>query len=399
MLVFGVVFEKKAPYKEVICFAEVRDENNERMSKTKPNYVKFDDAADKMGSDILRWNYASASIGGNMRFGWPTLEDVRRRFYIQLWNSYNYFVTYAQLHNWDSDKYNVEKLDHLMDRWMVAKTKDLVFKVNECMDQYNMPTASRDIEEYAKDLSQWYIRRSRNRFKNGDSDAIGTLHHALVTLSKLLAPFLPFISEEIYQNLVVNMGVDSKESVHLDDFPTAQAEDIDEKILADMQKVRDIASNGLKIREDAKLNLRQPLCKAFVNIESEELREIVKEEINVKEISYSEKPEVGEGINTTGEGANFITIDCNLTTELRNEALVNEFMRRYKDLRKKKGLKVDDMVTLSLKVEDDDTRKILEDYVNISLDEFHAKEVLFNDSLESEMEIELNEQKIGVTIN
>lgn len=399
MLVFGVVFEKKPPYKEVMSFAEVRDEKNERMSKTKPNYVKFDEAADKMGSDVLRWNYSTASMGANMRFGWPTLEDVRRRFYIQLWNSYNYFVTYAQLHSWDYAEYDVKKITHLMDKWIVAKSNDLLFKVNKSLNEYNMATASRDIEEYSRDLSQWYIRRSRNRFKNGDVDAIGTLHYCLVNLAKLLAPFTPFIAEEIYQNLVVNMGLEGRESVHLEDYPTVEKKDIDEKILLDMQRVRDIASSALKLREDAKLNLRQPLCKAFVNIESEELREIVKEEINVKEISYSEKPEVGEGINTVGEGSNFITIDCNLTDDLREEAFINEFMRRYKDLRKRKGLKVDDIVTVYLQIDDEDTRRILEDYVETSLDEFHAEDVVFGDSIESDVEIEVSGQKIGIGIN
>jgi len=399
MLVFGVVFEKKAPYKEVMCFAEVRDEKNEKMSKTKPNYVKFDDAADKMGSDILRWNYATASIGSNMRFGWGTLEDVRRRFYIQLWNSYNYFVTYAKLHDWDWKKYDVKKLTHLMDKWMVAKTNDLVFKVNKSLEEYNMATASRDIEEYCKDLSQWYIRRSRNRFKSGDSDAIGTLHYSLVTLSKLLAPFTPFIAEEMYQNLVVNMDMESVESVHLEDYPTINEDEIDTKILEDMQRVRDIASYGLKVRENVRLNLRQPLFKAFVNIKDEELREIVKEEINVKEIFFSEKPESGEGMNTEGEGGDFITIDCNLTDELKNEALINEFMRRYKDLRKKKGLKVGDMVTLYLKVEDEDMKKVLESFVKKDLREFNAKEVVFDDNLESESNIELMGVNIGVVIN
>lgn len=399
MLVFGVVFEKKAPYKEVMCFSEVRDEKNEKMSKTKPNYVKFDDAADKMGSDILRWNYATASIGSNMRFGWGTLEEVRRRFYIQLWNSYNYFVTYAKLHDWDWKEYDVKKLTHLMDKWMIAKTNDLVFKVNKCLDEYNMATASRDIEEYCKDLSQWYIRRSRNRFKSGDSDAIGTLHYTLVTLSKLLAPFTPFIAEEMYQNLVVNMDMESVESVHLEDYPTINEDEIDTKILDDMQRVRDIASYGLKVRENVRLNLRQPLCKAFVNIKDEELREIVKEEINVKEIFFSEKPESGEGMNTEGEGSDFITIDCNLTDELKNEALINEFMRRYKDLRKKKGLKVGDMVTLYLKVEDEDMKKVLESFVKKDLREFNAKEVVFDDNLESESNIELMGVNIGVVIN
>lgn len=398
MLVFGVVFEKKAPYKEVMCFAEVRDEKNEKMSKTKPNYVKFDDAADKMGSDILRWNYATASIGSNMRFGWGTLEEVRRRFYIQLWNSYNYFVTYAKLHDWDWKKYDVKKLTHLMDKWMVAKTNDLVFKVNKCLDEYNMATASRDIEEYCKDLSQWYIRRSRNRFKSGDSDAIGTLHYSLVTLSKLLAPFTPFIAEEMYQNLVVNIGLKSVESVHLEDYPIVSEDEIESKILEDMQRVRDIASNGLKVRENVRLNLRQPLSKAFVNIKDEELREIVKEEINVKEIFFSEKAEKGEGMNTEGEGSDFVTIDCNLTDELKNEAFVNEFMRRYKDLRKKKGLKVDDMVTLHIKIEEKDTKNLIQKYVDENLPEFHAKSVEM-DNVVTDEEIEVMGVKIGVGIN
>ena len=286
-----------------------------------------------------------------------------------------------------------------MDKWMVAKTNDLVFKVNKSLEEYNMATASRDIEEYCKDLSQWYIRRSRNRFKGGDSDAIGTLHYTLVTLSKLLAPFTPFIAEEMYQNLVVNMDMESVESVHLEDYPTVNEKDIDTKVLEDMQRVRDIASYGLKVRENVRLNLRQPLFKAFVNIKDEELREIVKEEINVKEIFFSEKPESGEGMNTEGEGGDFITIDCNLTDELKNEALINEFMRRYKDLRKKKGLKVGDMVTLYLKVEDEDMKKVLESFVKKDLREFNAKEVVFDDNLESESNIELMGVNIGVVIN
>ncbi len=400
MLVFSVVFEKKAPYKKVLCFAELRDENNERMSKTKPNYVNLDDASDKMGSDVLRWNYSTASVGANIRFGWPTLEDVRRRFYLQLWNSYNYFVTYALLTEWDYKKYDVNNTPHLMDKWMIAKTKDLITKVNKSLNEYNMATASRDIEEYSKDLSQWYIRRSRNRFKNGDSDAIGTLHYSLTTLTKLLAPFVPFVAEEMYQNLVVNIGMkDAKESVHLEDFPTVAEEDIDRKVLEDMQRARDIASNGLKVREKARLNLRQPLCRAFVNVENDELRDIVKEEINVKEIFYSKTPESGENVVTEGEGANFITIDCNLTSGLRNEALVNEFMRRYRDYRKKKGLKVGDMVTVYLKVNSANTKKVLEDYVGENLSEFNAKEIVFSEDLKEDMEIEVNGEKIGISIS
>lgn len=398
MLVFGTVLEKRVPYKEVMCFAELRDENNERMSKTKPNYVKYDEAADKVGSDILRWNYASASVGANMRFGWSTLEDVRRRFYIQLWNSYNYYVTYAKLNNWEYGKYDVKKITNLMDRWLVSKTQKLVMDVSKSLDSYNMATASRDIEEYAKDLSQWYIRRSRNRFKNGDLNAIGTLHFALMTLSKLLAPFLPFLSEEIYQNTVVNLGLDSKESVHLEDFPIVGEKDFDRKVLQDMDMARNIASNGLKIREKVKMNLRQPLCMAFVNVKDEELREVIREEINVKEIFYSSELKSGEGINSEGEGETSVSIDCNLTSELKNEALVNEFLRKYRDLRKKKGLKVGDLITLYLIIEDKKTKDVLQEYVNSNFSDFNAKKIILDDKSVSDSEIEVMGIKIGVGI-
>lgn len=399
MLVFGTVLEKKVPYKEVMCFAELRDENNERMSKTKPNYVKFDDAADKVGSDILRWNFASASIGANMRFGWPTLEDVRRRFYIQLWNSYNYFVTYAQLNGWKYKDFNLDKVTNLMDRWLVSKTNKLVSDVSSSIDSYNIATASRDIEEYCKDLSQWYIRRNRTRFKEGDLYALGTLHYSLMTLSKLIAPFTPYISEVMFQNIVVNLGIESFESVHLADYPLANEQKIDEKILKDMELVRSITSNGMKIRERAKLNLRQPLCRAYVNVKDPELSQIIKEELNVKEIIFSEKQDLGENMISEGEKENQITIDCNLTSELRNEALINEFMRRYKDYRKSKGLKVGDLVTLYLKIEDSLTKKIFEEFIKNNFSVFNAKSVVINEVEEVDIEIEVMDTKIGVSIN
>lgn len=398
MLVFGTILEKQVPYKEVMCFAELRDEKNERMSKTKPNYVKYEEAADKVGSDVLRWNYASASVGANMRFGWSTMEDVRRRFYIQLWNSYNYFVTYAKLNDWEYEKYDVKKITNLMDKWLVSKTQKLVMDVSNSLNSYNMATASRDIEEYAKDLSQWYIRRSRNRFKNGDLNAIGTLHYALMNLSKLLAPFVPFLSEEIYQNTVVNLGLKSKESVHLEDFPTVNEKEFDSKVLQDMDLARNIASNGLKIREKVKMNLRQPLCMAFVNVKDEELREVIKEEINVKEIFYSANPESGEGMNSEGEGENKVTIDCKLTSELRNEALINEFMRKYRDLRKKRGLKVGDLITLYLNIEDQNTKEVLQGYVNTNFSDFNAKNIILDEKSVSDLEIEVMGVKIGVGI-
>ena len=378
MLVFGVVLENKAPYSEVLGFAEVRDENNEKMSKTKPNYVKFDDAADKVGSDLIRWNYAGASVGANMRFGWATLEDVRRRFYLPLWNSYNYFVTYAKLHNFDVSEYSVENLENPMDIWVVEKTRELVANVVKSLDAYGMCTASRDIEEYVKDLSQWYIRRGRNRFKSGDVNALGTLHYCLVSLSKLIAPFMPFLAEEMYQNLVVNYGLaDAKESVHLSDFPVV--EEYDENIITEMRNIREICSNGLKAREIAKVSLRQPLAKVYIGSDDELTKTIVGDELNSREVVYSKESVSGEGLFTSGDGSKFVTVDSNLTDELREEGMINDFLRRYRDLRKRKGLKIDDTVSLRLKIEDECLLDLLQKYTQKNLEELYATEVVFNE--------------------
>ncbi len=399
MLVFGVVLEKKAPYKEVLGSAELRDEKNEKMSKTKPNYIKFDDAADKIGADIIRWNYAGASVGSNMRFGWSILEDVRRRFYLPLWNSYNYLVTYAKLHDFDIDKYSVNSLSNPMDKWIVERGKELVVLSRKSLDSYNMAMASRDIEEYVKDLSQWYIRRSRNRFKSGDVDAIGTLHYSLVLLSKILAPFMPFVSEEIYQNLVVNIDLsEKKESVHLEEYPLFEEKDLDMEVLNGMKDIREICSNGLKAREIARTSLRQPLSKAYIGSDDELTKSIVKEELNVRDIEYSEKEVKGEGMFSSGEGSKLVTIDSNLTDELRKEGLINEFMRRYRDLRKKEGLKMSDLVVLKLYVEDKDTLDSLKEYAEENLEELHAKEVSFSTE-PLKLKISVNGKDVGVEIN
>jgi len=401
MLVFGVVLEKQIPYREVLGFAEVRDENNERMSKSKPTYIKFDEAAEKVGSDILRWNYVTSSVGANIRFSWNGLEDVRRRFYLPLWNSYNYFVTYAKLHNWDSSEYDPAKLTNVMDRWIVSKVRKLAMDVEKLMDRYDMATASRNMEDFVKDLSQWYIRRSRNRFKVGDSDALGTLHYCLVLFSKISAPMIPFVDEEIYQNLAVGLNLkDAKLSVHLEEYPKFMEEDIDEEILSKMDTVRMVCSNGLKAREDAKLNLRQPLSVAFMGIDDVVMNEIVKEELNVKEVKFSKEKIQEEGFISAGEGTMYVSIDVRMSDELKDEGLRNEFLRKYRDMRKKGGFKIDDVVTLHLKFEDSDQQVSLQKYLERNHTEMSVKDILVSeDGVEYSNEIVLNGKKIFIKID
>ena len=392
MLVFGVIFEGKAPYETVMGFAEVRDEAGKRMSKTKANYIQLDDAANEVGTDIIRWNFATASIGANMRFSFNILEDSRRRFYLLLWNSYNYLVTYAKLHNWDYSKYNPKKVTNIMDKWIISKTFQLIKDIEIYMNEYNMVKSSREIEEYVTELSQWYIRRSRNRFRDGDLDAIGTLHFILVELSKILSPFIPFLSEEMYINIVKNLKIkNAKESVHLEEFTKVKEQDIDSKLLEDMKVIKEVCSNGLKIRESKGLSLRQPLKNAYVGISDKEMRDIIKEELNLKEVAYSEKPVREIGFDTVGQDNNFISLNTALTEELREEGMINDFLRKYRDIRKRKGLKMSDPISLRIYVGESDTRELLEKYIEANKEEVQIRDVEVVDILEQfDGEFEIN---------
>lgn len=399
MLVFGVILEKRAPYKEVMGFAELRDEKNDRMSKTKPNYVKFDDAADKVGSDIIRWNFVTAPTGANMRFGWPTLDEVRRSFYLPLWNSYVYFLTYAKLHDWDISKYEVKKITNTMDIWVVNRVNLLVKESAEYLDVYNISKASVNIQNFVTDLSQWYIRRGRSRFKDGDTDAIGTLHYCLVTLSKILAPLIPFVSEEIYQNLVVNLDVkNSKESVHLEQYPVIKKEDLNEKILNDMDMVRNICSLGLKIRDENRLKVRQPLSKAYVPISDINLLDIVKGELNVKEVEFSKSQVKGESIKTQSNGNIFVSLDIHISKELQQEGLLNEILRGLQVLRKESGCKVGETVSLNYFTKEKDIEDIFLKYSKEIKGTVLVKDINKVNNLESESKIKVGESEIYVEI-
>jgi isoleucyl-tRNA synthetase len=381
MLVFGVVFEDSRPYENVLGFAEVRDENNQRMSKTAHNYIPLDEASDKVGTDLIRWNFLTASVGANIRFGFSILDDVRRRFYIPLWNTYNYFVTYAKLRDWNHASYDPDKVEHVMDKWIVSKVRKLAMDVEENMDQFNMAMSSRDIEDFIKDLSQWYIRRSRDRFRDGDSDAIGTLHYVLLVLTKLLAPFVPFISDEIYSNIAVNLGVkESNASVHLEDYPEFKKEEVDEELLEKMLLVRDICSNGLKAREMSKLNLRQPLSKAYIGIEEEFVKDIVKNELNLKEVEYSKEPVKDEGVITVGDNDLYVSLDTNLTEELKEEGVINDFLRKYRDFRKREGFKIEDVINIEIFVEGEG-KEVIEGFVKESKEEMQVEDVVVVDSM------------------
>lgn len=359
MLVFGVVLEKKVPYKKVVTYAEMRDEKNEKMSKTKKNYIPFDEAADKVGSDLIRWNFALSPFGKNSRFGWNLIEESRRQFLLPLWNTYVYFVTYANMHKWEMDeKFDKSKLTDLMDKWVVATFGKLIEEVTVDLDNYNFFASATKIQNFIMELSTWYIRRNRDRFKNGDKASLDTLYFILVELVKMLASFVPFVTEELYENLVKNLSKKAKESVHLEDFP--QKYDYDQKVLDEMKTAKEVASMGLKVRDTSKLKLRQPLAKAYVHLKDKDLLEIVKSELNVKEVETSDKPVKGDGLVTMENNGYFVTLDTNLTKALKQEGLYRELVRQLQDMRKKNGLKVGEMIKLTIFGEGTDLNELVE---------------------------------------
>jgi isoleucyl-tRNA synthetase len=387
MLVFGVIFEGKIPYKEIFSYAEMRDEKNEKMSKTKKNFIPFDEAANKAGSDIIRWTFTKAPLGRNIIFGWTPMEATKRQFILPFWNTYTYFVMYANSNNWNLDeKFDATKLTNPLDRWVVSSLHKLEKEVNEAFDKYKFQVVSEKIENFVVDLSTWYIRRNRDRFKQGDKDALSTLYYVLLDLTKLMAPIMPFMTEEIYQNLVVNLGVKgAPQSIHLCEYP--EGKPFDEEILANMQLVKDAATLGLNIRDTQKIKLRQPLSVAYVNLSALELVDILKEELNVKDVKVTTKPEKGEGLITMQNNGIFVTLDTNISEELKAEGLLRDLTRQIQDYRKKCCLKVGDNITLKIYSKDKEVKMVVEKFKDTLSKSINAKDILFEENKGEEVKI------------
>lgn len=290
----------QSAYKNVICLGHILDEKGEKMSKSKGNIVEPDDILDKYGADALRWYmYSSAPPGNSRRFAESGVAETLRDFLLTLWNTYSFFVLYANLDKPDlrQDVPVAERPE--IDRWLTAKTHALIRDVTMLLENYDPTSASRTVRDFVVDaLSNWYVRRNRRRFWKSESDsdklaAYTTLYEALVTVSKLIAPMAPFISETIYQNLVLSVTPDAPESVHLSDWPTYDAALIDEGLLRDMNALLRVVELGRSARNASGVKVRQPLPEVLVRVRSEDelaglkrLEAQLVEELNVKSVRY-----------------------------------------------------------------------------------------------------------------
>ncbi len=400
ILAMSTVLEKCAPFRTVLGYATMKAEDGREMHKSWGNAIEVEEAVQKMGVDTMRWVFARHNPTQNLLFGFKIGEEVKRKL-LTLWNVYSFFVTYANIDGVNPLKLQVKKGDlNRLDRWILSRLNSLVKLARERLDDYDAATAALAVETFVDDLSTWYVRRSRRRFwKSGDDQdkaaAYWTLWTVLVRLVQLLAPFMPFITEEMYQDLVRSCDPEAPDSVHLCSYPEAEAEFIDAQLEKEMKAVREVVSSGHAAREKAKIKVRQPLARMFVQVKPpleekifEPYLDVIKDELNVREVVFSRDGMPAGCVVEEGEGWT-VGLDTNITPELEAEGLVRELVRRIQVLRKSAGYEVADRIVLSCtgSAKVVDAVKMFADYIR---QETLAKEISFTPLAGADIESEVN---------
>jgi len=310
LLAMATVLENTPPFKNCFSYATLLAEDGRAMHKSWGNAIEFNDAADRMGVDVMRWLYCRQKPEKDLLFGYGQADEVRRQFLIPLWNVYSFFVTYANIDEWKPGKLvdgeTAHQSTNLLDRWVIARLSDVVAQVTDRLDNYDAYGATLVVEPFLDDLTNWYVRRSRRRFWKSEQDAdknaaYVTLYQVLTTLCRLLAPCVPFVTEAMYQNLVRSVDSDGLESVHHTSWPQADRSAgrsrqgpaaVDEDLLGRMALARQMVALGHSARNSRNVKLRQPLARALVHLESgtgklgEDLMALVRDELNVKQVIF-----------------------------------------------------------------------------------------------------------------
>lgn len=365
LLAISVLLGEGAPYLNVVSLELVLDKYGRKMSKSKGNVVDPWQVADKFGADVVRWYFYTASAPGEpKRFDEKELEKILRGFIFIIYNSFVFFKTYNQSKISLKDKPSI----HILDKWIIARLKETAEGAKKKMDKYDITGAARGIDRFVDDLSRWYIRRSRDRFQNPSSkkefrEASYTLAVVLLELSKIIAPFVPFISEALYQSLKKEIsGYKFKNSVHLEDWPKFPKVNITRELLDMMEKARKVASVALAEREKAGIKVRQPLAKLKVSADllsekEKQIFDILREEVNVKKVEIDKRTK------------NKIELDTKITHQLKEEGWMREIVRIVQQMRRDAGLLPQDKIELGYKA-DEELGKVIRDGM-----EFFGKKV------------------------
>jgi len=347
-------------FKNVICLGHILDVKGEKMSKAKGNVVKPWAVINMHGADALRWYFFTSSPPGNVRrFDEKMVAEVTRHFLLTLWNVYSFFVTYANIDHFTPASEEISPKRSELDRWIISELNQLIIDVDSALDDYNPTEGGRKIEGFVDELSNWYVRRSRRRFWRSENDAdklaaYTTLYQCLVTLSKLLAPFTPFLAEELYQNLVLTAFPDAPDSIHLTDFPVPDKSNIDKQLADDNRLAMKVSSLGRAARSQAGIKVRQPLSCLFVEVSSRQksalkrLESQVLEEVNTKTLELVDDSKlVLERLKESqiAEDAGLIVVlDTEISPELQAEGMAREIVHRLQTMRRSAGFEIADHI-------------------------------------------------------
>jgi isoleucyl-tRNA synthetase len=390
----STLIKKSLAYKNVISLGHVLDEKGEKMSKSKGNVVEPNSIIEKYGADATRWYFFTINQPGDAKlFSEKDVEQSLKKFILTLWNSFVFFETYKEKSKFKSQKSKLEvKSQNLLDKWIISRLNNLIQEVTRKLDNYEMTGGARMIENFViEDLSQWYIRRSRKRFQRPETKrelkgASETLGFILLTLTKLAAPLIPFLSEKIYQDII---EVRPQSSVHLEDWPKVNKKLIDNNLEEKMKEIREIITSALAERAKVGIKIRQPLAslqipKSKLQI-PKDLFELIKEEVNVKEIKFGKS----------------LKLETEITPQLREEGVIREIIRNIQEMRKKAKLKPKDKILVRYSGTPD-LNKILSRNKKFILKEAKVKKLVLGERPTRvflvEREVKIDQQKLWLAI-
>ncbi len=351
-VIASILFDSPA-YLNVIVNGIILAKDGKKLSKRLRNYPEPKEIFDNQGADALRWFLLSspAAAGEDVRFSSENVSDTVRRNILLIWNMYLFFTNYANLDNWDKNKISTKQSAHILDQWVLARLDETINLSTKAFDDYNLPRAIRPVEDFVNDLSTWYLRRSRKRRDDG---FYSTMYQVLVNLVKIIAPFSPYIAENIYQNL---RAENDPQSVHLCDWPkiSSQLSANSSQLLLNMKLAREIVEKTHALRAESGIKLRQPLNKLKIQnskFKIKELLDIIADEVNVKkvEIDVNQKEE--------------LVLDTEITPELKKEGLAREIVRQIQSLRKKSGLKPQDKIKIFININNELGKDVLAEFGN-----------------------------------
>jgi len=370
LLVLGVGLFGKAPFKNVVVNGLILAEDGRKMSKSLKNYPPIDTVLNKYGVDAMRYFMMSSPAvrSEDLNFNEKGVDEVMKKLINRLDNVCTFYEMYAT-----SEISENAKSENVLDKWIIARLYELENQISKGLDNFELDKASRPIMNFIDDLSTWYVRRSRDRFKNEGQDkdqALQTTKYILIEFSKVIAPFVPFVAEDIYQRVTGLKYTDENQSVHLCDWPKSNTPD--EKALKEMSDVRETVSKALEKRAESGMKVRQPLASLTVSTQfGDELNEVLKDEVNVKEIIFD-------------QSAKEVSLDTNLTEELKKEGALRDFVRSIQSMRKNAKLEMNDMIKLKVSPNGKDFVMEFEDEIKNSA---NVNEVVFEDNEGEEVKI------------